>query len=302
MVALGQGTCETAAVVVLVCPVRGCRRPLARGAGRLACRRGHSFDVARSGYVNLLQPQERQSARPGDSVAIRGARRRFQERGFETPLMDAVAGLLSLAPTEAVLDVGCGEGHHLAVLAARFRCEGHGIDISLAAIDAAARQHPGLHWIVANADRFLPYADASFRVVASITARRNAVEFRRVLREDGALLVIVPAPDDLIELRAAVLGEGVMRDRVADVVESLAPLFALARRERLRRRAHFDAEAVRDAMVGSYRGLRASQRGRLASLGDLDVTLSRDALLFRPSAPRSRRGTRPRRDRWACSP
>ena len=41
----------------------------------------------------------------------------------------------------------------------------------------------------------LPYADASFRVVASITARRNAVEFRRVLRRDGALLVIVPEPE-----------------------------------------------------------------------------------------------------------
>lgn len=281
-------------MVVLVCPVGGCRRPLARGGGRLACPRGHSFDVARSGYVNLLQPQERQSARPGDSVAILEARRRFHERGFETPLMDAVAGLLSLASTEAVLDVGCGDGHHLAALATRFRCEGHGIDISVPAIDAAARRHPGLHWMVANADRFLPYADASFRVVASITARRNAVEFRRVLRGDGTLLVVVPAPDDLIELRAAVLGEGAMRDRVADAVESLAPLFVLVRRERLCRVAHFDADAARDAMMGSYRGLRASQRGRLASLGDLDVTLSRDALLFRPSAPRPR-GTRPRR-------
>ena len=117
---------------------------------------------------------------------------------------------------------------------------------------------------MANADRFLPYADASFRVVASITARRNAVEFRRVLREDGTLLVVVPAPDDLIELRAAVLGEGVMRDRVADAVESLAPLFALARRERFRRVAHFDADAVRDAMSAPIAG-----SGRVSAAADL---------------------------------
>jgi 23S rRNA (guanine745-N1)-methyltransferase len=263
--------------------------PLAREDQQLACAGRHSFDVARSGYVNLLQPQERRSARPGDSAAVLEARRRFQARGFEAPLSDGVAGMLSLGPTEAMLDIGCGDGHHLGTLAARFRCEGHGIDISVAAIDAAARQYPALHWIVANADRVLPYADASFHVVTSITARRNPGEFRRVLRDDGALLVVVPAPDDLIELREAVLGERVMRDRVADAVAAFAPSFALERHERLRQLAHLDAADVRDAMVGTYRALRASQRERLGALGALDVTLSRDALLFRPApGPRAR--------------
>ena len=34
----------------------------------MICPRGHSFDVARSGYINLLQPQERRSRNPGDSA------------------------------------------------------------------------------------------------------------------------------------------------------------------------------------------------------------------------------------------
>jgi hypothetical protein len=54
---------------------------------------------------------------------------------------------------------------------------------------------------VANADRFVPYADASFSAVISITARMNASEFRRVLRRDGRLLVAIPSPEDLVELR-----------------------------------------------------------------------------------------------------
>ena len=45
----------------------------------------------------------------------------------------------------------------------------------------------------------------------------NASEFRRVLRDDGRLLVAIPAPDDLIELR------GAGRDRVARTVETFAP-------------------------------------------------------------------------------
>jgi 23S rRNA (guanine(745)-N(1))-methyltransferase RlmA-like protein len=41
---------------MLICPVRGCHLPLMRQERRLLCERGHSFDVARSGYINLLQP------------------------------------------------------------------------------------------------------------------------------------------------------------------------------------------------------------------------------------------------------
>jgi len=239
--------------------------------------------VARRGYVNLLQPQDRRAARPGDSADAVAARRRFRARGFEAPLLDAMADLMVPGPADAVLEVGCGEGDQLAALVARTGCEGHGLDLSVPAIEAAARQHPRLHWVVANADRLLPYASGAFRAVLSIVARRNPAEFRRVLRDDGTLLVVVPAPDDLIELREAVLGEGIARDRVATAVAAFAPQFALERHERLRHVARLDAAASHDVMAGSYRALRTSQRARLVALGDLDVTLSRDALLFRPA-------------------
>ena len=56
---------------MLLCPVRCCHTALVREEGRLLCPRGHSFDVARSGYINLLQPQDRRSKHPGDtSVAV----------------------------------------------------------------------------------------------------------------------------------------------------------------------------------------------------------------------------------------
>ena len=185
-----------------------------REGRRVACRRGHSFDVARHGYLNLLQPQDRRARRPGDAAEVLAARRRFLGSGAAAPLIEAVVDLSAVGARDAVLEVGCGEGQHLARIAHRFGCDAHGVDISVAAIDAAARRRPRLRWVVANADRFLPYADASFRMVLSITSRMNAPEFRRVLRSDGTLLVAIPAPDDLVELRRAALGEGVLRDRV----------------------------------------------------------------------------------------
>jgi hypothetical protein len=36
-------------------------------------------------------------------------------------------------------------------------------------------------------------------------------------------VVVVPAPEDLIELRAAILGEGVERDRAPRVIRACAP-------------------------------------------------------------------------------
>jgi 23S rRNA (guanine745-N1)-methyltransferase len=275
--------------VTLLCSVRGCRLPLAREQHRLTCPHAHSFDVARRGYVNLLQPQDRRSARPGDSAAAVAARRRFLSGGFEAELTRAIGDLLTLAPGDALLEVGCGEGHYLHAFTARFGCEGHGVDLSVPAIEAAAR-HAGLHLVVANADRALPYADASFAAVASITARRNPAEFRRVIREDGRLLLVIPGPDDLVELREAVLGRGLLRDRVDRAVAAFAPRFRLERHERLRHVTRLDAAAIRDVMTGSYRAGRASRRDRLAALGPLAVTLSRDALLFRPVRPRADRG------------
>ena len=280
--------------VELLCSVAGCRRPLTRSPGGLACPRGHSYDVARRGYVNLLQPRDRRSRQPGDAPATVTARLRLAARGFEMPLTDAITSLLSLGPGDPVLDAGCGNGHHLAAIAARFGAAGYGLDISVPAIDAAARLHPELHWVVANADRFLPYADASFRLVASITAQRNPEEFRRVLADEGSLLLVVPAPDDLIEVRELVLGEGVTRDRVDKAIEAFAPLFVLDRHERIRHAAHLDAASVRDIMVGTYRAGRASRRARLDTVPDLDVTLSRDVLLFRPARRRPAHRARPR--------
>jgi 23S rRNA (guanine745-N1)-methyltransferase len=147
--------------------------------------------------------------------------------------------------------------------------DAHGVDISIPAVEAAARRYPGCEWIVANADRFVPYADQSFTMVLSITARMNASEFRRVLRKDGRLLVALPAPDDLEELR------GAGRDRVARTVETFAQNFTLVDRRRVVTTADLDAAAVQDVLNSIYRPMRSQ------TVEAMRVTFSLDLLLFR---------------------
>lgn len=272
----------------LVCPVRTCHTPLVREERRWLCANGHSFDIARSGYVNLLQPQDKKSKSPGDTPEAVAARRRFLDRGFAAPLVQAIVAALPLRQDDALLDVGCGEGHHTAAFREAYGVEAHGVDISIPAIDLAARRWRDCSWVVANADRFLPYADHSFQAVTSITARLQPDEFHRVLAKGGTLLLALPAPDDLLELRAAVLGDGLERDRVERTVALFAPRFTLQHHERVRHVARLDAAAIRDVMSSSYRGLRTREREKLEQLGEMDVTLSRDLLIMRPIQWRER--------------
>jgi 23S rRNA (guanine745-N1)-methyltransferase len=235
------------------------------------CPRGHSFDVARSGYINLLQPQDRRSKQPGDTSAAVSARRRLHDRGMTGPLLNGIAGMLAASKGDVVLDAGCGDGFYLGTLAQQAGLEAHGVDISIPAVDAAARRYPGCEWIVANADRFLPYAARSFSIVLSITARMNAEEFRRVVRDEGRLLVAIAAPDDLIELR----GRG--RDRVARTVETFAARFTLVEQRRVVTTADLDAADVHDLLVSIYRPMRSQPAEAMR------VTFSLDLLLFRPT-------------------
>jgi 23S rRNA (guanine745-N1)-methyltransferase len=266
--------------VTLLCPVRTCHAPLLREERRFVCANAHAFDVARSGYVNLLQPQDRKSKNPGDTNEAVQARRRFLDRGFVAPLVDAIVASLPMHAGQTLLEAGCGEGHHLAAFRRAYGVEAHGTDISVPAIELAARRHRDCAWTVANADRFLPYADGAFDAVASITARLHAEEFRRVLAPGGTLLVVIPGADDLIELREAVLGERVERDRTERTIEMFAAHFRLVRHARLQHVTRLDREAMIDVMSSSYRGLRTRERETLETLSPMDVTFSRDALLF----------------------
>jgi 23S rRNA (guanine745-N1)-methyltransferase len=238
----------------------------------MVCPRQHSFDVARSGYINLLQPQDRRSKQPGDTAEAIAARRRLHDRGFSEHHRLAIAGLIAATRGDVVLDAGCGDGFYLGTLQAETGFDAHGIDISVPGIDAAARRYTGCEWVVANADRVVPYPDQCFTVALSITGRMNSPEFRRVLRSGGRLLVAIPAPDDLIELR----GSG--RDRVDQTVSRFAEGFTLLDRRQVSTRADLDAAAVRDVLISIYRPMRRRP------IEATQVTFSLDLLLFLRSA------------------
>jgi len=269
---------------VLRCTVRGCGGPLERDERAARCPRGHSFDRAQSGYWNLLQPQDRRSSEPGDSAAAAQARRRLTDAGHLAPLFAAIGELLDEAGVgagDSLLDVGCGEGSLLAELGPRRRLVAHGVDLSRPSIELAARLWPEATWVIANADRALPYADASFDGLLSITSRLQPEEFRRVLAPSGALILAVPGADDLVELREALQGRGELRPRLEGALSTFAALFDCTQQRRsLAWRLELDRAGLEDLLASSYRGARATERTRFATLERSTVTMSRDLALL----------------------
>lgn len=268
----------------LACPVRRCHLALQPLARVWACSRGHTFDVARSGYINLLQPQDRRSPHAGDTAEAVAARRRVLDSGIGAAILHAFvsrADRLVRGRDPVVADLGCGAGDALGLLHANRPVIGVGLDLSTAAMNVAARRFAALTWVVANADRTLPLLDARVSLVLSLHARRNPDECRRVLSPGGHLLAAVPAADDLIELREAVQGSRVERDRVDDLIAQHETLFEVIDRFGARERHQLSGDQLRNVLRGTYRGERASDAMRVQALGTLTVTFASDMIVLR---------------------
>lgn len=269
---------------VLRCPVCGAR--LSRVDSTLRCPEGHSFDIARQGYVSLLS-----DARPrsGDDASMARARLSFLAAGHFALLRDALADLATRparSPATA-LEVGCGTGYHLAgVLDALPEARGLGLDSSVRALRAAAKAHPRA--AAATWDVFLPFpvAAASVDLVLDVFAPRNPAEFHRVLHPEGRLIVARPDDGHLAELRRQV-GQmvGIDPEKEERLHRGLDPYFEVVDGERIEYAVSLSQQEAVDLllMTPSAHHLSDDDLAQVAA-GPLptEVTVSVLASAYRP--------------------
>ena len=189
----------------LICPI--CGKELNKTDKSYACPDGHSFDIARQGYVNLLTVQQKHSLNPGDTREQVLSRRAFLEAGYYAPIADAlIENARELGISGPVLDVGCGEGYYSAKLANALGAELTGLDISKEAVRCAAAKYKGPTWMVATAAH-IPVADHSAQLLTSLFALTLPEEFRRVLSKDGYYFQVLAAQDHLLGLKSIIYPE-----------------------------------------------------------------------------------------------
>lgn len=183
----------------LRCPV--CSAGLAEAGEQLACTRGHTFDLARQGYVNLTVG----SSADGDTSAMVQARERFLGGDHYLRLAAEIAALVATSadPLRAglIADLGGGTGYYLAAtLDALPGWIGVCLDRAAAALRRAARAHPRAAAVGCDVWRGLPLADGCVDVVLDIFAPRNGGEIRRVLAPSGRAVIVTPTPRHLHEV------------------------------------------------------------------------------------------------------
>ncbi len=286
----------------LRCP--HCGRQLTRAGGSLRCGAWHSFDIARQGYVSLLQPGARGG---GDTAAMVRAREEFLATGHFAPVAAALADAATAAAGTGrgpgaegepgcVLDAGAGTGYYLAAVLNRLPgLAGLALDASRHALRRAARAHPRIGAVGCDAWRPLPVADAAADVVLNVFAPRHGAELRRVLRPGGRLLVVTPAADHLAELTGP-LGLLSVDERKRERLEdNLGPSFDLVAEHEHRGAmalSHLQMAALAAMGPSSWHTSQAATAERIASLPDpLTVTRAVSLMVLRPRHGRPQRAT-----------
>ena len=195
------------------CPL--CKTTISLKDSPIKCINNHSFDKAKSGYVNLLPVQFKKSKMPGDDKAMVKARREFHQLNAYKPLKDKLVQLIVQMlnkPSDddeyRMYDAGCGEGSYLdavlkGITQSGFRCVGAGSDISKIAVEPASKAYKPYQFVVASSFD-LPLADSTQDIMLQVFAPGSNSEYLRVLRDNGILVTVDPAQDHLFEIKAGV--------------------------------------------------------------------------------------------------
>tara|TARA_A200000113_G_scaffold124598_1_gene112182 strand:+ start:2495 stop:3370 length:876 start_codon:yes stop_codon:yes gene_type:complete len=205
------------------CPL--CKSPISLDTQQIMCPNRHSFDKAKSGYVNLLPVQFKKSKLPGDDKDMVRARREFHKLNAYLPLKERMISLLGDALSKKdihsepldeghksnlinIYDAGCGEGSYLdaiidGLLSKGLAVNGAGSDIAKIAVELAAKAFKRSQFVVASSFD-LPLGDDSQDVIIQVFAPGSNDEYLRALRDHGLLLTVDPAPNHLFELKTMI--------------------------------------------------------------------------------------------------
>ncbi len=183
-----------------ICPV--CKNRLLPYINTYRCKNGHSFDLAKSGYVNLLLNNAQ--GRHGDDKLMVKARTVFLEKGYYLPLAEKITEIAEEHKPETLIDAGCGEGYYTEKLSKLgYIKEIIGIDISKEALKAAAKRKCGFKLAVGSTSDMPVESEASDMLI-NVFSPFFGEEFRRVLKKGGYIIRVIPLEKHLHELRCAI--------------------------------------------------------------------------------------------------
>ena len=180
---------------LLVCPV--CGDVITLSGRAMCCKNGHSFDVAKEGYVNLLR-SSKSGDKIGDDKLSARCRRDFLNKGYYAPLQTFLRDLFG-DKKGTVLDICCGEGYYTAALGENPNLSVYGFDISREMVRLGAKRGNAAYFVANLAS--IPVAEHSFDYAVHLFAPFQEAAFCRVLKPGGRLYTVIPGSHHLFGLK-----------------------------------------------------------------------------------------------------
>jgi len=191
------------------CPV--CNERLTKLNNTYKCLKGHSFDINKKGFVNLLLANQGHSSNPGDSKEMVDARTNFLNKGYYEELRELLCKLIDkyIPNTGVFCDLACGEGYYThkihKYLNTNKDITSYGVDLSKFAIAEATRKMrveniKNLNYSIGNL-MYLPYLDKSIDLALNCFAPFFEDEFARIIKEKGYFIRVLPNEKHMFELK-----------------------------------------------------------------------------------------------------
>ncbi len=121
-----------------------------------------------------------------------------------------------------------------------------GMDISKEAVRLAAKQYQGIGFFVADVKRKILMADHSVAVLLNLFAPRDAAEFDRVVAKQGLLLIVIPSPRHLANLRLELGLLAIEENKRQRIMENFAGAFTLVNERAIEYEIELSSAELRD--------------------------------------------------------
>lgn len=184
-----------------ICPI--CHEKLTLSVSSLKCNKGHNFDIASKGTVNLINTSKYKRSEIYNKDLFLN-RRAFILNDFYSEVYDIISEIIKENKlNKVVLDAGCGEASHGIGTLKRLHENTLflGFDYSKDAIDLASDYYDDKRvFFEASVDN-ISLMTSSVDVIIDFLSPFNMSEFKRVLKPGGVIVKVSPSKEYLKELR-----------------------------------------------------------------------------------------------------
>ncbi len=255
----------------IICPV--CNKDLFPDANTLKCEKGHCFDRAKEGYVNLIAGNHKKGSLIGDNRDMALSRRSFLEKGYFDPLVNELVAIIKEQniPCPDILDICCGEGYYSHKIKESLPCNMKGFDISKEMVRLAAKRKDGTDYFVANLSR-IPVKDSSVDIAFHLFAPFHEKEFKRIISDKGIIITTVAGENHLFEMKEILYDSPYKNDEAPPETKELI----LKGKRKVTRKIHLSSKEDIYAlfkMTPYYYRTSDKDKAKLESYGELDITV-----------------------------